>query len=208
MPPTAPPPSLRLASWVLRALLPDSADVAALLGLILLTDARRATRTGADGHLVLLADQERSAWDTAAVTEGVALVREALRQRPPSRFALLAAIAAVHAEAPSWEATDWAEIVGLYDALLPIWPSPIVALNRAVAVGFADGPGAGLDAIDALAAEPLLASYRYLAAARADFLRRLGRIGEARAAYQEALLLTENEVEREFLAGRLAGLDG
>jgi predicted RNA polymerase sigma factor len=141
---------------VLRSLLPGSAEVAALLALILLTDARRATRTDVDGRLVLLADQDRKAWDCAAVAEGAALVREALRQRPPSRLALMAAIAAVHAEAPTWEATDWAEIAGLYDLLLPIWPSPVVALNRAVAVGFADGPEAGLAALDALAGEPLL----------------------------------------------------
>jgi RNA polymerase sigma-70 factor (ECF subfamily) len=121
--------SLHLAR-VLRSLLPGSAEVAGLLALILLTDARRAARTSTDGRLVLLMDQDRSAWDSAAVTEGVALVREALHQRPPSRFALMAAIAAVHAEAPSWEATDWAEIVGLYDLLLPVWPSPIVAPNH------------------------------------------------------------------------------
>jgi RNA polymerase sigma-70 factor (ECF subfamily) len=119
----------------------------------------------------------------------------------------MAAIAAVHAEAPSWEATDWSEIVALYDLLIPVWPSPIVALNRAVAVGFAEGPEAGLGALERLATEPLLASYSYMAAARADFLRRLGRLAEARLAYEEALLLNENSVEREFLCGRLAELD-
>jgi len=194
--------SLDLAR-VLRTLLPDDADVAGLLALILLTDARRATRLGDDGHLVLLADQDRAHWDRAAIGEGIVLVREALRRRPPGRFALMAAIAAVHAEAPSWDATDWSEIVGLYDLLVELWPSPVVALNRAVAVGLAEGPAAGLAALDALAAEPLLATYSYLASARADFLRRLNRTSEARVAYEEALLLSENAVERAFLAERL-----
>jgi RNA polymerase sigma-70 factor (ECF subfamily) len=191
---------------MLRGLLPDSADVAGLLALILLTDARRATRVGADGRLVLLEEQDRSQWDRAAIAEGTALVREALRRRPPSRFALQAAIAAVHAEARRWEDTDWGEVVALYDVLTDVWPSPVVALNRAVAVGMAAGPEAGLAAVDALRDEPQLAGYGYTSAARADFLRRLGRHDEARAAYEEALMLTENEVERAFLADRLAGL--
>ncbi|WP_406274231.1 sigma-70 family RNA polymerase sigma factor [Streptomyces sp. NBC_00191] len=191
---------------MLRTLLPDDAGVAGLLALILLTDARRDTRSADDGRLLLLAEQDRTQWDRAAIGEGIALVREALRRRPPGRFALMAAIAAVHAEAPSWEETDWREVVALYDLLVQIWPSPVVALNRAVAVGFAGGPAAGLAAVDALAAEPQLAGYGYLAAARADFLRRLGRTAEARSAYEEALLLTENAVERDFLAGRLEQL--
>ncbi len=193
---------------LLRRLLPADADVAGLLALILLTDARRATRTDAAGRLVLLADQDRSRWDHAVIEEGIALVREALRRRPPGRFALTAAIAAVHAEAPRWDATDWRELVGLYDVLVATWPSPVVALNRAVAVGFAAGPAAGLAALDALADEPQLATYAYLASARADTLRRLGRTGEARLAYAEALVLTTNAVERDFLAGRLDALDG
>jgi RNA polymerase sigma-70 factor (ECF subfamily) len=118
----------------------------------------------------------------------------------------MAAIAAVHSEAPSFEATDWAEIVGLYDLLVQVWPSPVVALNRAVAVGFADGPEAGLAALDILSVEPTLAAYSYLPAARADFLCRLGRLGDARLAYQEALMLTDNTVERTFLHRRLAAL--
>ncbi|WP_405602533.1 sigma-70 family RNA polymerase sigma factor [Streptomyces sp. NBC_01410] len=191
---------------MLRTLLPDDAGVAGLLALILLTDARRDTRAGDDGRLLLLAEQDRTQWDRAAIGEGIALVREALRRRPPGRFALMAAIAAVHAEAPSWEETDWREVVALYDLLVQIWPSPVVALNRAVAVGFAGGPAAGLAAVDALSAEPQLAGYGYLAAARADFLRRLGRTAEARSAYEEALLLTENAVESDFLAGRLEQL--
>ena len=191
---------------ILRRLLPDDADVAGLLALILLTDARRATRTTEEGRLLLLADQDRSKWDRAEIAEGVALVREALRRRPPGRFALQAAIAAVHAESPTWADTDWVEIVALYDLLRQVWPSPVVALNRAVAVGFACGPSAGLAELDALATEPQLAGYGYLAASRADLLRRLGRTDEARLAYEEALVLTDNEVEREFLKQRLAGM--
>jgi predicted RNA polymerase sigma factor len=187
---------------VLHVLLPGEADVAGLLALILLTDARRSTRVDASGQLVLLADQDRSQWDRAEIAQGIALVHEALRRRPPGRFALQAAIAAVHAEAPSWEATDWGEVVGLYDVLTQVWPSPVVALNRAVAIGFARGPQAGLAELDALADEPQLATYPYLSASRADFLRRLGREGEARTAYDEALVLTDNEVERQFLLDR------
>ncbi len=188
---------------MLHALLPDSADVSGLLALVLLTDARRSTRLDPDGHLVLLEDQDRSQWDTRAISEGVGLVRDALRHRPPSRYALQAAIAAVHAEARSWAETDWHEVVALYGVLGEIWPSPVVALNRAVAIGFADGPAAGLAALDRLGGEPQLAGYGYLAAARAEFLHRLGRQDEARAAFSEALHLTSNEVEREFLQGRL-----
>ncbi len=194
--------SLDLAR-VLRTLLPHDADTAGLLALILLTDARRVARLGDDGTLVLLADQDREQWDRPAIGEGIGLVREALRRRPPGRFALMAAIAAVHARAPTWDATDWREIVGLYDVLVQIWPSPVVALNRAVAIGLAEGPGAGLAALDALDTEPLLATYSYLASARAEFLRQLGRAEEARVAYEEALLLSENDIERAFLAARL-----
>jgi RNA polymerase sigma-70 factor (ECF subfamily) len=188
---------------MLRTLLPDDADVAGLLALILLTHARRTTRLSPDGSLSLLSEQDRTRWDAAEITEGLGLVREALHRRPPGRYALMAAIAAVHAEAPTWSATDWSELVGLYDLLVIIWPSPVVALNRAVAVGFAEGPGAGLKALDELAGEPQLASYAYLPSARADFLKRLGRIDEAGAAYAEALALTDNDVEREFLRARL-----
>jgi RNA polymerase sigma-70 factor (ECF subfamily) len=188
---------------MLRRLLPADPAVAGLLALLLLTDARRGTRTAPDGRLLLLEEQDRARWDAGAIAEGVALVRESLRGRPPSRYALQAAIAAVHAESPSWDDTDWREIVALYDVLVSVWPSPVVALNRAVAVGLAHGAAAGLDALEALSAEPQLAGYGYLPAARADFLRRLGRTDEAREAYGEALLLTGNAVERDFLAGRL-----
>lgn len=195
---------------ILRRLLPDDPDVAGLLALILLTDARRATRTSDSGRLLLLQDQDRRKWDHDQIAEGAGLVREALRRRPPSRYALQAAIAAVHAEAPSWEATDWGELVALYGVLGQVWPSPVVALNRAVAVGFARGVAVGLAELDTLAADPQLATYGYLSAARADFLHRLGRDAEARIAYDEAIALTDNEVERTFLEeqrSRLGPLD-
>jgi RNA polymerase sigma factor (sigma-70 family) len=197
--------SLDLAR-MLRTLLPCDPGVAGLLALILLTDARRETRAAPDGRIVLLADQDRRRWDRGAISEGVSLVREALRHRPPGRFALMAAISAVHAEAPTWQDTDWREVVALYDLLAEIWPSPVVALNRAVAVGLADGPAAGLGALDALSGEPQLAGYSYLPAARADFLRRLGRTAEARLCYEEALLLTENAAEQDYLSSRLKQL--
>jgi RNA polymerase sigma-70 factor (ECF subfamily) len=199
--------ALQLAR-MLHQLLPDSADVAGLLALLLLTDARRGTRVDASGALILLADQDRGQWNRGEIGAGIALLEQALRSRPPSRYALQAAIAAVHAEAPSWEATDWAQIVGLYDVLGQVWPSPVVGLNRAVAVGFAEGPQAGLDALDELGTEPQLAGYGYLPAARADFLRRLGRTDDARLAYGEALHYTENGAERDFLTARLASLGG
>lgn len=189
---------------MLRLLLPSNQDVSALLALILLTDARRDTRLDDDGRMVLLADQDRSQWDQRAISEGVTILREALRRRAPSRYALMAAIAAVHDEASSWDDTDWLEIVGLYDLLLKAWPSPVVALNRAIAIGFALGPAEGLTALDQLANEPQLSRYGYLAAGRADFLRRLGRVPEAVLAYNEALMLTENETERNLLIRRLA----
>ena len=190
----------------LYRLLPEiePAEPAGLLALLLLIDARRATRVDQAGHPVLLEDQDRSLWDRRLIAEGTELLTEALRGGPPTRYAVQAAIAAVHAEAPAFEATDWTEIVALYDVLLRLWPSPVVELNRAVAIGMRDGPRAGLVAVDRLAAEPALATYRYLSAARGDFLRRLGRWPEAVTAYEEALVLTDNEPERAFLAARLA----
>jgi RNA polymerase sigma factor (sigma-70 family) len=192
---------------MLHTLLPDDSEVTGLLALIRLTDARRPGRVDDRGRLVLLRDQDRSRWDRAAITEGAELARLALAHRPPGRYPLQAAIAAVHSEAPSWDETDWVEVVGLYAVLRRTWPSPVVALNEAVAIGFASGPAAGLRSLDALADEPLLATYAYLPAARADFLIKLGRLDEGRAAYAEALLLTENEVERTFLAEQLESLD-
>ena len=172
---------------MLRALLPADPDVAGLLALTLLTDARRPARVDEAGELVLLADQDRALWDHVAIAEGVALVTEALAPRPPGRFALMAAIAAIHDESPSWADTDWDAILALYDLLRAAWPTPVVELNRAIALGFAVGPEAGLAELDALAADPRLARYPYLAAARADFLLRLGRRADARIAYDEEI---------------------
>ena len=191
---------------MLRVLLPGDGDVAGLLALVLLTDARSGARLDEHRELVLMENQDRSKWDRSAITEGVALLREALHLRPPGRFALMAAIAAVHDESSSWSDTGWQEILGLYDLLLEKWPSPVVKLNRAIAVGFAVGYAEGLAELDALGAEPQLARYPYLAAARADFLARLGRLEDARTAFEEALILTENDTERRFLQTRLSEL--
>jgi RNA polymerase sigma-70 factor (ECF subfamily) len=170
---------------------------------MVLTDARRATRADASGSLVLLADQDRSRWDHAAIERGRAMVIESLRGGRPGRFVLQACIAAVHAEAPTYADTDWPQIIKLYDLLLLSWPSPVVGLNRAVAVSMASGPEAGLAAIDELDTEPL-ASYLYLPATRADLLRQLGRRAEAAAEYRAAIALTDNATERVFLQRRLA----
>lgn len=188
---------------MLRALLPGDRDVAGLLALVLLTEARSAARTDEGNGLILLENQDRSRWDRQAITEGVELLRLALTARPPGRFAVLAAIAAVHDESPSWQDTDWWEILGLYDVLVERWPSPVVSLNRAIALGFAAGAAEGLAELDALGAEPQLARYPYLAAARGDFLVRLGRRREARAAFEEAVILTGNDAERRYLQQRM-----
>lgn len=190
----------------LRVLLPADPDVAGLLALVLLTDARRDARVDKHDEQVLLEDQDRSKWDRRAIAEGVGLLREALVSRPPGRFALMAAIAAVHDESGSWSDTDWQEILVLYDLLMERWPSPVVQLNRAIALGFAVGYAEGLAELDALGAKPQLARYPYLAAARADFLARLGHPEEARVAFQEALILTGNEAERRALRARLGQL--
>jgi RNA polymerase sigma-70 factor (ECF subfamily) len=187
---------------MLHQLLPDDDEVSGLLALLLLIDARRATRLSATGALVLLAEQDRTRWNTRLIREGVDLLTRSLRRHPPARYAVQAAIAAVHAEAPTWEDTDWTQIVALYDVLRQLWPSPVVELNRAVAVGLRDGPQAGLTALTPLLDEPALATYGYLSAARADFLRQLKQWPQALAAYEEALMLTDNDVEREFLTGR------
>jgi RNA polymerase sigma-70 factor, ECF subfamily len=188
---------------MLHLLMPNEAEISALLALLLLIDARRDTRVSAGGRLLLLSEQDRTRWDTRQIDEGAALLAQALRKQPPTRFAVEAAIAAAHAEAPTWEDTDWSEIVALYDVLLQLWPSPVVELNRAVAVGLRDGPQAGLDALAPLLADPTLATYGYLSAARADFLRQLHEWAQAADAYEEALLLTDNHVERAFLSERL-----
>jgi len=188
---------------MLHRLMPDEREVRGLLALLLLGEARRPTRTDAAGRLVLLADQDRDAWDGRLVDEGRALVVDALRGGRPGRFALQAAIAALHAEAPSYEETDWSQVVKLYDELLRVWPSPVVALNRAAAVAEAAGPAAALVEVDALAGDPRLAAYHYLPATRADLLRRLGRYGDAAQAYRDALALVRNDAERDFLRRRL-----
>jgi len=187
----------------LHRLRPDDDDITGLLALMLLTDARRDARLSEDGQLVLLTEQDRSRWDVAEIEEGTALLGEVLRRSGPTRYAVQAAIAAVHAEAASFQDTDWAEVVGLYEVLRELWPSAVVDLNHAVALGFRDGPDAGLAALSPLLGEPALGTYPYLSAARADFLRRLGRWQEAATSYAEALAMTDNEVERAFLARRL-----
>ncbi|MGW5671063.1 RNA polymerase sigma factor [Micromonospora sp. NPDC003776] len=186
------------------ALMPDEPEVRGLLALLLLTDARRATRTDDAGRLLTLEEQDRSAWDRAAIEEGNALVLGAFRTGRVGRYALQAAIASLHAVAPSYAATDWPQIVRLYDELLKRWPSPVVALNRAVAVSMVDGPSAALAEVDTLAADPRLAGYHYLPAIRADLLRRLDRPEAAAEAYRAALALVDNEAERAFLTIRLA----
>ncbi len=189
---------------MIQALMPDEREASGLLALLLLTDARRATRADAAGRLLLLEDQDRSRWDRDAIGEGAALVAGALRGSRPGRFALQAAIAALHAEAPSYPQTDWPQLLQLYGELLRAWPSPVVALNRAVVRAMVDGPAAALAEIADLEPDQRLAGYRYLPAAKADLLRRLGRRGQAALAYRAALELTENTAEREFLARRIA----
>lgn len=185
---------------MLLALMPDEPEVRGLLALLLLTDARRASRTDAQGRLVVLEDQDRSLWDRQAIAEGRDLAVAAFRTGRVGRYALQAAIASLHAVAD----TDWKQIVGLYDVLLKIWPSPVVALNRAVAVAMVDGPAAALEEVDLLATDERLAGYHYLPAVRADLLRRLKRHKEAAGAYRAAIALADNEAERRFLESRLA----
>jgi RNA polymerase sigma-70 factor (ECF subfamily) len=171
---------------------------------MLLHDARKDARVGPDGELVLLEDQDRARWDREAIREGLALVEAALGAGPPGSYALQAAIAAVHARAARAADTDWHEIAALYELLARAHPSPVVALNHAVAVAMADGPAEGLRRLDALAAGGALAGYHLLPAARADLLRRLGRLPEAAAAYRQALALVGNDADRRFLERRLA----
>jgi RNA polymerase sigma-70 factor (ECF subfamily) len=189
---------------MLNLLMPGSAEVSALLALLLLIDARAPSRLSPSGTLLLLSEQDRSRWDRRLIDEGIGLLVSALSREAPTRYAVEAAIAAVHAEAPAWEETDWSGIIALYDVLYRLWPSPVVELNRAVAIGLRDGPAAGLDALTPLLADPALATYGYLSAARADFLRQARRWQEAADAYEEAVALTSNDVEQAFLAERLA----
>jgi RNA polymerase sigma-70 factor (ECF subfamily) len=189
---------------MLNLLMPGSAEVSALLALLLLIDARAPSRLSPSGTLLLLSEQDRTRWDRRLIDEGIGLLVSALSREAPTRYAVEAAIAAVHAEAPAWEETDWSGIIALYDVLYRLWPSPVVELNRAVAIGLRDGPAAGLDALTPLLADPALATYGYLSAARADFLRQARRWQEAADAYEEAVALTSNDVEQAFLAERLA----
>jgi RNA polymerase sigma-70 factor (ECF subfamily) len=189
---------------MLAILLPRDREVRGLLALLLIHHARRGARTDAGGDVVLLEDQDRSAYDSDEIAEADRLLVGVLREGPPGRFTLQAAIAAVHAQARSWEDTDWPQIVTLYGALLDVWPSPVVALNRAIAVSMADGPAVALPQVEALERDERLSGYRYLPAAKADILRRLGRRAEAAAAYREALALTANAAERAYLRARAA----
>jgi len=198
--------AIRLAR-VLAELLPEELEPRGLLALMLLTDARREARVDRNGDLILLEDQDRSRWDRAAIGEGLALVSSALTGRPPGPYALEAAIAALHARAMRAADTDWREIAAIYAVLERVRPSPVVALNRAVAVAMAEGPEAGLPIIEKLERSGDLEGYHLLPAAKADLLRRLGRHAEAAEAYREALELFGNEPERRFLSRRLRDVE-
>jgi RNA polymerase sigma-70 factor (ECF subfamily) len=192
---------------VLVALMPDEPEALGLLALMLLHDARRDARVGADGELVLLDDQNRARWDGERIREGAALVERALRMRAPGPYQLQAAIASLHDHAATPDATDWPQIAALYAELERRSPTPVVALNRAVARAMAEGIEVGLARIEEIAASGILDAYPYLHAARADLLRRLGRTAEAREAYERALGLTANAAERRFLRRRLAEVE-
>ncbi|MGL5851777.1 MAG: RNA polymerase sigma factor [Phycicoccus sp.] len=194
--------AIRLAR-TLHLIMPTNPEVAALLSLVLLNEARADTRVSATGRLLLLSEQDRSRWDRALIEEGTRLLTASLVRQQATRYAVEAAIAAVHAEAPTWGDTDWHQIVGLYDLLVSLWPSPVVRLNHAVAIGHRDGPRVGLEALTPLLSEPTLAAYSYLSATRGDFLRQLREWALAAQAYEDALLLCDNDVERAFLSQRL-----
>jgi RNA polymerase sigma-70 factor (ECF subfamily) len=191
---------------LLVELLPEP-EAIGLLALMLLHDSRRTARTSPTGELILLDAQDRSVWDRELIAEGSALVTRALSSRRFGPYTLQAAIVALHAEAPDAGSTDWAEIVGLYDVLARVEPSPVIELNRAVAIAMRDGPAAGLALIETLLERGELAAYQHAHSARADLCRRLGRTSEARAAYERALALTQLEPERRFLERRLSELD-
>ena len=194
--------AFRLAR-VLHDLMPDEDEVRGLLALLLVTDARRATRTAADGQVVPLAEQDRALWDQSAIAEAQELTVHSLRSGRPGRYVLQAAIASLHAQAPTYQETDWPQILDLYDGLLSVWPSPVVALNRAVAVSMVSGPDEALAEVEQLETDGRLAQYQYLPAIKADLLRKLGRREEATAADRRALDLAGNAAERQFLAARL-----
>jgi RNA polymerase sigma-70 factor (ECF subfamily) len=188
--------------------MPDEPETAGLLALMLLHDARRAARLDASGDLITLEDQDRSLWDAAEISEGVAILEAALRRGRPGPYQVQAAIAACHATAPTADRTDWPQIAALYGQLFEFLPTPVVELNHAVAVGMARGPLAGLSLVEGLEATGQLAGYHLLPATRADFLRRLGRAPEAAAAYAEALELASTGAERRYLSRRLAETGG
>ncbi|MGZ5175395.1 MAG: RNA polymerase sigma factor, partial [Burkholderiales bacterium] len=192
---------------LLFEMLPEP-EVMGLLALMLLQESRRGARTSPTGELILLDQQDRSRWNHDQIAQGSALVERALATRRFGPYTLQAAIAAVHAEAPDAAVTDWTEIVGLYDVLMEMVPSPIVELNRAVAVAMRDGPAAGLSLIDAILERGDLADYHLAHSARAELCRRLGRTAQARAAFERALGLTRQEPERRFLERRLSELTG
>ncbi|WP_438870319.1 RNA polymerase sigma factor [Pseudomonas sp. L1(2025)] len=196
--------AIRLGRLLLE-LLPES-EVMGLLALMLLHESRRATRTSAEGELVLLHEQNRAVWDASLIAEGCALVEQALNTRRFGPYCLQAAIAAVHAEAPQAEDTDWLQIVGLYDVLLREVPSPVIELNRAVAVAMGQGPLAGLQLVEGLLQRGELLDYHLAHSARGEFCRQLGRVEEAREAYEKALSLTQQTPEKRFLERRLAEL--
>ncbi|GAA1572570.1 RNA polymerase sigma factor [Kribbella hippodromi] len=198
--------AVQLARMLVR-LMPREPEPQALLGLLLMTEARGDARVSADGELVLLADQDRSRWNSQLLEEGVSRATVAL-EHGQGRFALQAAVAGLHMTAPSWEKTSWVQVVRMYDAMLISWPTPIVALNRAAAHSLVPGAdlAAVLDELDALSNEPALTSYAYLPATRADVLTRMSRHDEAAEAYEQAIALTANETERRFLSNRLAEL--
>lgn len=191
---------------LLASLLPEP-EVEGLLALMLLHESRRAARTSPDGELVRLEDQDRSLWSQEQIAEGTGLVEHAWSSGQFGPYTIQAAIAAVHAEAPSLAATDWLQIVGLYDMLAQVMPSPVIELNRALAVAMRDGPEAGLALVDAILASGALADYHLAHAARAELCRRLGRTAEARAAYERALNLTQQAPEQRFLQRQLASLE-
>jgi RNA polymerase sigma-70 factor (ECF subfamily) len=195
--------AIRLAR-ILAELMPDEPEALGLLALLLLHDARREARTGPAGELVLLDDQDRSRWDRAAIDEGRAMLDRALRAGRPGSYQVQAAIAALHDSASDAAGTDWPQIAALYGRLAILAPSPVVELNRAVAIAMADGPAAGLERLDVLAGDERLAAYPYFHSARADLLRRLGRPVDAADAYALALEQSSNEVERAFLRRRLS----
>jgi RNA polymerase sigma-70 factor (ECF subfamily) len=193
--------AMRLAR-LLNVLMPDEPEATGLLALLLLTESRRVARTTADGSIVLLADQDRSLWDRSLIDEGQDLVRSSLRRNRPGPFQVQAAIAAVHSDASTTEETDWAQILQLYDQLMALAPTPVVALNRAVAVAEVEGEAAALALVDALS----LSRYHLFHSTRAELLRRMGRCDEADEAYAEALALTVNAAERRLLEQQRRGI--